>query len=272
MSAASHPSPPNAETAASASADPREHDAVAILEARQAARARVQASIPKRYNPWLHLAGTVSVGVATLVVGAFMVHRPTIWEWLTVPITFLVANAFEWRAHKYTLHRRHWPLQELYDRHTPQHHVVFGYDDMAVRRFEELRLVLIPAVGVASVVVVSAIPALLLGWLWSPNRGWLMLMTSAFYVVGYELSHMSYHLPPDSFIGRLWLVRVLREHHRRHHHVRLMQKWNFNVTIPIWDFVRGTVVPKSLLRETLEEDRRALEAAAPNDVDARSPH
>ena len=237
-----------------------ERDAVAILRARESARARLQEAIPPRYNPWLHLSGTVSVGIAAVVICVWKIHAPTIWEWLTIPITFLVANAFEWRAHKHTLHRRHWPLQELYDRHTPQHHVVFGYDDMAIRHYKELKLVLIPAVGVASVVVVSALPAFLLGHYWSPNRGWLMLLTSAVYVVGYELSHMSYHLAPDSFIGRLWLVRVLREHHRRHHHVRLMQSWNFNVTIPLWDFVRGTVASKALIDKTLEEDRKALDA------------
>ena len=61
------------------------------------------------------------------------------------------------------------------------------------------------------------------------------------YVVSYEWLHLSYHLPPESFIGRLWLVRVLKKHHATHHDPQLMQKWNFNVTIPLWDLVRGTI-------------------------------
>src|SRR5436189_119387 len=81
----------------------------------------------------------------------------------------------------------------------------------------------------------------------SPTRGWLFLVTAAIYVVGYEVSHMSYHLPPDSFIGRLWLVQWLREHHRQHHHARLMQKWNFNVTIPLFDWIHRTTASKALI-------------------------
>jgi sterol desaturase/sphingolipid hydroxylase (fatty acid hydroxylase superfamily) len=47
----------------------------------------------------------------------------------------------------------------------------------------------------------------------------------------------------------------LREQHRRHHHPRLMQRWNFNVTVPLWDWVRGTRVPREVLEAALAEDR-----------------
>jgi hypothetical protein len=33
----------------------------------------------------------------------------------------------------------------------------------------------------------------------------------------------------------------LRRHHAVHQAPELMQKWNFNVTLPLWDLVRGTV-------------------------------
>ena len=229
-------------------------DGNAILRARQSARARLHDAIPKGYSPWLHLACTAGVGVVALVLGCLQLTRPTLLEWLTVPIVFVIANGFEWRAHKDLLHHRRKPMHALYDRHTPEHHMVFGYDDMAIRSTSELKLVLIPAIGVAAIVLTAAPIAWLLGHFWSPNRGWLMLMTSALYVVGYELSHLSYHLPADSFIGRMHLVRVLREHHRRHHHPRLMQRWNFNVTIPLFDFLHRTIAPKKLLDETLEGD------------------
>jgi sterol desaturase/sphingolipid hydroxylase (fatty acid hydroxylase superfamily) len=44
-------------------------------------------------------------------------------------------------------------------------------------------------------------------------------------------------------------VRILRRHHAIHHDPRLMQRYNFNVTVPLWDWVRGTIVtdPKSVL-------------------------
>ena len=72
----------------------------------------------------------------------------------------------------------------------------------------------------------------------------------------YELSHLSYHLPEDSFIGRRPLVRALREHHRRHHHTALMQRWNFNVTLPLFDWVFRTSVPDALVRDVCSEHER----------------
>ena len=60
------------------------------------------------------------------------------------------------------------------------------------------------------------------------------------YVVSYEWMHLAWHLPEDTFIGSLGLVRGLRQHHAVHHDPRLMQKWNFNVTVPLWDLVRRT--------------------------------
>ncbi len=230
-------------------------DGAAILDARSKARARLHDAIPEGYAPWLHLAGTLSVGVVPLVVGTVLLRTPTWIEWLAVPITFVAANLFEHWAHKHLLHHRTKGAEILYDRHTPEHHMVFGYDDMAVRSWQELKLVLIPAFGVAGIVSMMIPLAVGLGYLLGWNVGLLFMMTAALYVVGYELSHLSYHLPPDSFIGKLGLVRVLREQHRRHHHPRLMQKWNFNVTIPFGDWLLRTSVPREVLEKTLAQDR-----------------
>lgn len=230
-------------------------EGAAIVEARSRARARLHAAIPAHYRPWLHLSGTLAVGLVPLAVGIAKVHGPSLREWLTVPLAFVLANLFEWRAHKDLLHRRARFVEVLYDRHTPEHHMVFGYDDMAVREWKELKLVLIPAMGVAAIVATMIPIALLLGLVVSANVGFIFLATAAVYVMGYELSHLSYHLPEHSFIGRLWLVRVLREQHRRHHHPRLMQRWNFNVTIPLGDLLHRTNVPAHVLARTLAEDR-----------------
>ena len=203
----------------------------------------------------LHLLGTTGVGIVTLLVASLSIHRLRPIELLVVPFGLLLSNAFEWRAHKMVLHQRRWPLHVLYDRHTPEHHVIYQYDSMAIRSISEFRLVLIPAVGVAAVVVIAAPLAYAVARLLTPNSGWLVLVTSAVYIVTYELSHLSYHLPEDSFIGRLALVRVLREHHRRHHHPALMQRWNFNVTLPLFDWIHRTAAPDELVRSTVEASR-----------------
>jgi len=215
--------------------------------ARDRARTRALSEVPRFYSPYLHLSATTGVGVLTLVVSLLSLHRVRAIEMLLVPATLLLSNAVEWCAHKRVLHRRVWPIGILFDRHTPIHHKIYQYDSMAMRSNMEFREVLIPAAGVAAVVALSAPIAYAVARLLTPNCGWIALATAGIYVLTYELSHLSYHMPEDSFVGRWSLVRVLREHHRRHHHPALMQKWNFNVTIPIFDWLLGTLAPSDLV-------------------------
>jgi hypothetical protein len=209
--------------------------------ARERVRARKLAKTARWYSPWGHLVATTSIGLAVLVLAARNLHAVRPAELLVVPVTMALANLLEWRAHKYLLHRRTWPLELLYDRHTPEHHAIYMTDDMAIRSTSEFRLVLIPAVGVAAIVVATAPFAIFFGKVWCANAGWLFLVTASLMLVSYEVLHLSYHLPPESFVGRLSLVQVLRRHHARHHDPRLMQKWNFNVTVPFFDWVFGTI-------------------------------
>lgn len=205
--------------------------------------------VPRWYSPWAHLSGTLGVGVATLGLACAFISSLRPIELLTIPVTFALSNLGEWHAHRNLLHRRFKLAAELYDRHTPEHHRVFRYGDMAIREWRELRLVLIPAFGVLALVVVNAPIAWLIGRFIGPNVGWLFLLTVSLYVVSYEVTHLCYHLPEDSFVGRRAFVRWMREHHARHHDPRLMQRWNFNVTVPLGDYLFGTVAPKALIDE-----------------------
>ena len=75
-------------------------------------------------------------------------------------------------------------------------------------------------------------------------RGWVRPS----YASMYEVTHLSYHLQSDIWVMRIpilgHVLRALSRHHARHHDVRLMQKWNFNVTVPLWDFFLGTHYPR----------------------------
>lgn len=224
-------------------------------------RARAFEKIPDSYSPVLHLAGTVGVGLAAFVAGCLKMHDLRAVELLAVPLMLIVSNGVEWRAHKDLLHKRRFPLHELYDRHTPQHHRVFRYEDMAVRAQKELKLVLIPAIGVLAVVIAALPLAAGAGYLFGANVGWLVLMSAAFYVVSYELTHMIYHLPEDTFVGGLSIVRVLREHHARHHDPRLMHKWNFNVTLPLFDWLHGTIAKSDEVERARARATRPAHAA-----------
>jgi hypothetical protein len=205
-------------------------------------RARLIAEIPGWYRPWLHLAFPSLIGIAVIVASASLLRNVRPLDLVTIPATFLLLNAGEWRIHRDMLHRRTPPLGVLYDRHTPQHHMIFVTDDMAIRATREFRLVLIPAYGIiAAGVGALPIPAALWLGFGLRNPALLFMAVTMAYVVGYEWLHLSYHAPSSSFIGRLKLIQRLRRHHAIHHSPELMQKWNFNVTIPLWDWVRRTI-------------------------------
>lgn len=214
---------------------------------RDRVRAEEVGKIPGWYRPWAHLLGTTGTGAVVLGLGVANVHTPRALDWLVVPITFIIANAFEWLVHKEVLHKRRPFLGELFQRHTPVHHKVYVQGDMPMRSQKELRLVLIPAIGVAGAVLFMIPWAVALARLVGPNAGWLFLTTGGLYMVTYELSHLSYHLPDTHAVYKLPFLRALRQHHERHHHPRLMQRCNFNVTVPLFDWLLGTMakVPKA---------------------------
>jgi sterol desaturase/sphingolipid hydroxylase (fatty acid hydroxylase superfamily) len=213
------------------------------------ARERAVAAIPSNYRAWRHIAFTVGSGLLPLAIALGFVKDVRWWELLVVPAMLLFSNAAEWRAHRDLLHKKRPGLALLYERHTPIHHVVFQYETMPVTSYRELALVLLPSFGVGLIVVVVAPIAAALGYFLSPNTGWLIVATAGVYVVLYEVTHLVYHLPPEHPLARPKLVAWLREHHRRHHDPRLMQKWNFNVTFPLWDILRGTRISDAKFAE-----------------------
>jgi len=225
-------------------------------------RADMLAEEPRWYSPWLHLSVTTGVGIAAIVAGALNLSQVRPVELVVVPLVFLAANLAEWDIHKRLLHRRWKPMAVLYDQHTPMHHRIYRYGDMEIRSARELRFVLIPAMGVVGIVLAAAPAAAVAGWLFGANVGWLFLVTAALYVVGYELSHLAYHLPEDGFVGRRWLVRVMREHHALHHDPQLMQRWNFNVTVPLGDWLFRSTAPADLVADARARARREADVTS----------
>lgn len=215
---------------------------VARRESTDALRRSILAGTPRWYNPYVHLAIPSLTGVAAiaLALAQVQVAALTVLQLATIPITYVVCNAIEWWAHKYLLHHRNPLAPVLYDQHTPMHHMVYTHEDMAIRDIREFKMVLIPAYGVF-LIALGAVPvAYALARAGHANVAALWFVTAVGYAVGYEWLHLSYHLSPGSAIGRTALVTWLRKHHTIHHDPRLMQTTNFNVTVPIWDYLLKT--------------------------------
>jgi hypothetical protein len=211
------------------------------LPARDRVRAKAVAEIPWWYNPWGHLAFPSVVGLGLIAASLALLDGTTWREWLTVPVVLVLVNLNEWFIHRNILHQRTWPLEVLFWRHTPEHHVIFVRDDMAMRATREFRLVLIPFYGILAIFLTTLPITLGLWLLVSHNVALLWVASTMGYVVAYEWLHLAYHLPESNPIARSGAIRFLRRHHAAHHTPELMQRWNFNVTVPLADWLLGTV-------------------------------
>ncbi|MEA2625880.1 MAG: hypothetical protein QOD06_1925 [Candidatus Binatota bacterium] len=212
------------------------------VDERERLRAELLARVPSWYLPWLHLAIPSAFAIAVVASALAGLDDVTGWELLAVPLTYVITNANEWRIHRDLLHRRSPVAPLLYTRHTPEHHALYVAGDMQMRDRREFRLVLIPAYGLF---LIFASLAPVAGALWlivGRNVALLYTATAMAYALLYEWLHLAYHLPPESPIGRVRAVSFLRRHHEIHHDPRLMRHWNFNVTVPLWDWVRGTLI------------------------------
>jgi len=219
-------------------------------------RTQLLAETPGWYFPLAHLLAPTIFGLSVCVLAAFRLEGVAWWEWFAVPTSWIFANLVEWHAHRDLLHKRQPWMPVLYERHTPTHHQVFVSHDMPVQDRREWRQVLMPAYAVA-LIVMALFPVSGAIWLLGlPNVALLYLMTGTGYVLSYEWLHLSYHLAPESWIGRRRTVRFLGRHHAVHHAPSLMRSWNMNVTVPFWDWIRGTVADRMTSDEVLAGPQR----------------
>ncbi|MFO0677560.1 MAG: sterol desaturase family protein [Polyangiaceae bacterium] len=213
---------------------------LAKAAARDRFRAEALAAIPPRYSPWAHFAVPSVFGVVVTVVALALLRDVRLLELALVPVFFVAFNGIEWVAHRDFLHVRRRGAEVLYDRHTPVHHRIFVEDDMALRDVREFGMVLIPAYGIVLIASVVAPLSFGLAWAGQRNVACLFAATAMAYAVSYEWLHLAYHAPSSSFVGRLGFVARLRRHHARHHRPSLMQTTNFNVSLPLFDWLLGT--------------------------------
>jgi hypothetical protein len=208
---------------------------------REQLRAELLFRIPRWYSPWPHLAFPAVAGIAISAFALSRIGNLRGWQLAFAPLLLLIGNIAEWHTHRDILHRRTWPIEVLYTRHTLQHHAVYRADDMFIRDWRELKLVLLPAYGVLALLAVTSPATIVLVLVGQKNLAALWVTSVTLYILSYEWLHLAYHMPAEGPVGRWRITKWLRRHHQRHHSPELMQRWNFNVTVPLWDHVRGTV-------------------------------
>ena len=204
--------------------------------------------VPGHYSGKLHLATVVGFSVLVAAGSLAMLSEVRPAEWLTIPLTFLYCNLAEYLGHRGPMHHKTRFLRGVFQRHTVEHHSFFTDEAISFDSPRDYRAVLFPPILLVFFFGFFAVPAgAVLYVLVSPNVSFLFVFTAILYYLNYELFHFSYHLDPQSWLGRLPVIRQLRRHHVRHHDKALMTRYNFNITYPICDRLFGT-----LYRDDLE--------------------
>jgi sterol desaturase/sphingolipid hydroxylase (fatty acid hydroxylase superfamily) len=211
----------------------------AVAAFRQEYRAQ---HIGPHYSGVLHFSFTTFGSLAVIALALSNLRAPTLLELVTVPATFLFANAVEYFGHKGPMHRRRRALAILFERHTQQHHRYYTHEAMSYEGTRDFKMVLFPPVMLIFFLGAVAAPVgALLFVAASRNVAFLYVATAMGYFLTYEWLHFCHHLPADGPLGRIPLLRRLRANHQAHHDPARMNACNFNITFPICDRVFGTL-------------------------------
>jgi len=159
----------------------------------------------------------------------------------------LFGSAFVYWFHRFVLHRsvlRHPGSRPsfAYERHTLQHHRFFDYDHITADELKDLHIMLFPWWSGFALSATMLLASLALTPLIGSNVAHLIMFMSTGYLLLYEAVHTISHLPDDNVLTRLPVLSFLREHHRLHHEPALMGKHNFNVVIPLFDWLFGALL------------------------------
>lgn len=200
--------------------------------------------VPIDYSPVWHAARSLVLACAIGGLGLYLARNAAPWDWLFVPAFFVAANGIEWAFHRGPMHRLVGP-RIFYENHALLHHRAFHHDSMELELdgMRDLGLVLMPWYTMLLLFALASPIALVAGLLRGPAVAGMFYFTAAAYFLLYETMHALYHMP-RGVLRRLHLggrsFGALQAHHTHHHRLDRMAHVNFNVTLPIMDYLCGT--------------------------------
>jgi hypothetical protein len=120
------------------------------------------------------------------------------------------------------------------------HHQFFTEQEMRFADHHDWRVTFFPPFALVVFTFMSIPPAIVAGWLISPNVGWLLISTTTSMYLIYEFMHLCCHVDENWFVRHMPFVNTIRRHHTAHHNQSIMMERNMNLTFPIMDCLMGT--------------------------------
>jgi hypothetical protein len=204
-----------------------------------------RAAVPYWYRGWFHY-GIEFVGVlGTMAMALTHLQAPVATDLLAIPVFWVLSNLTEYLAHRFPLHLNRCWSRTAFREHTVLHHRYFPHTQIEIEDPRDYHRVLFPWFGTFFFIFAVGGPLFFVAQQVSSNFAILAFCTSIFGFLFYETVHLCCHLPDRSRVFAVPLVgRLLswqKEFHRKHHDPRLMSAYNFNITVPLSDWIWGTI-------------------------------
>ena len=219
-------------------------------DAREKFRAKYRAGISKNYSGFLHLS-TVVIGAGSLIWwGVSNIVEFNIAQLWYVVFVYVAYNWGEWASHRWWGHKKTKLFKFFYQRHTGDHHTFFVDRAMEYESVMDWRVVIFPIALLVATTLLVSVPGGLVSWyVLGGNYGYLFFITMTSCYLLYEVLHFSYHLQRGSVTERIFRAipgwTYLRLFHTVHHNRHLMAEGNFNITLPLCDWLFGTLYFKA---------------------------
>jgi len=212
-----------------------------VRETTQHFRQQYRATVSPRYNPWLHGGFVLAYGLLCIGLLCSTLSQVQPLEWLAVPVALLFFNLCIYVVHRWLGHHKQRFARMFYARHTGDHHSFFAPGLMAYEGYRDWRVILFPAWLIVVHSLLFALPLWALLRLWNGNVAALFASCTLLGYLAYEVFHACEHLPANHPLARLPWVRQMRRLHELHHRRELMQERNFNIVLPLMDWLFGTL-------------------------------
>lgn len=220
--------------------------AIMTLAAMIRFRQQYREGIAKSYSGLLHMLSVLTVGLGIIIYALYQLQSASWIEWLVFPITMLVVNFAEYYAHRWLGHRKTKYGKLFYSRHTGDHHSFFLENAMNYEAIRDWRVVLFPVYLIFVFLFGLILPVgYLLSEVFSMNAAYIYAAAGITGYLLYEIMHFSYHIPRGHWAEKVFLVIpgwiALRHLHVLHHKRDKMAEVNFNITLPIFDVLLGSL-------------------------------
>jgi len=200
-------------------------------------KASFEVQVPIHHNKWVHMFVPSIIGLGISIVSLMQIENLRCYQLVVAPIMLFALFGFEWIANKYFLHRKTQIFRELFDLHERAHHVLFSHKEMIMKESWENYYVMMPPYAIILMLCFMSPVVLGFGVLFGTNIACILLITGMLSFLTYEWMHWIYH---QSWAQNYKAIRYLMQFHKTHHNPSNMNKYNFNVVLPVFDLILKT--------------------------------